>query len=274
MSGDIQAGYPIRRVSECLQSETTNTTWHPWVVCCPNTLSPVNYGNNEQCNAHITDTGPVPYDCANSTWNLWSHAGYFCCEKDQAGFWISDKDNWAYTSYGCEKESLVRRNASLSIANLQTSPSMLCSLSFRLLFSFSFLCLVHVCHGTKSSQAPKPGPNKGAIAGGVVGGVCGLLIIIGLIWFFYRRRRSRSYIKQQEEHPMNSRTGGGFHTELNGTDRETSELEGTQELRGELYDPSPMRNELPADDRIRLELKGDIPQGVKVVKQESAAELP
>ena len=138
MSGDIQAGYPIRRVSECLQSETTNTTWHPWVVCCPNTLSPVNYGNNEQCNAHITDTGPVPYNCANSTWNLWSHAGYFCCEKDQAGFWISDKDNWAYTSYGCEKESLVRRNASLSIANLQTSPSMLCSLYFRLIFFLFF----------------------------------------------------------------------------------------------------------------------------------------
>ena len=49
---------------------------------------------------------------------------------------------------------------------------------------------------------------------------------------------------------MNSRTGGGFHTELNGTDRETSELEGTQELRGELYDPLPMRNELPANDCI------------------------
>jgi len=90
--------------------------------------------------AHITDTGPVPYDCANSTWKLWSHAGYFCCEKDQAGFWITKKINWAYTSYGCEKESLVRRNASLSIANLQTPPSM---------FPF-FYRLLHFCHGTDS----------------------------------------------------------------------------------------------------------------------------
>lgn len=121
MSGQIQAGYAIRRVGECLSQETTNTTWHPWVVCCPDTLSPVNYGDNEQCNAHITDTGPVPYDCANSTWNLWSHSGYFCCEEDQAGFWISDENNWAYKSYGCEKESLVRKNSSLTIANLQSS---------------------------------------------------------------------------------------------------------------------------------------------------------
>lgn len=134
MSGNIQAGYPIRRIGECLTQETTNTTWDPWVVCCPNTLSPVNYGDNEQCDAHITDSGPVPYNCANSTWALWSHAGYFCCEKDQTGFWVSDEDNWAYMSYGCATDSLVRRNSSLTIADLQSSPS---TLLLWLMFLFS-----------------------------------------------------------------------------------------------------------------------------------------
>lgn len=107
----------------------------------------------------------------------------------------------------------------------------------------------------------------------MVGGVCGLLILAGLIWFLLRKRRSRTYARQDEV-SMDSNPRAGSHSGYDTSRRETSELEGNNQARGELYDPSPLRNELPADDRLRMELNGDLPREVKVVKQDSASELP
>lgn len=73
---------------------------------------------------------------------------------------------------------------------------------------------------------------------------------------------------------MNSNPGAGSYSGHDASRHERGELEGSHEVRGELYDPSPLRNELQGENRSRMELNGDIPKAVKVVKQDSASELP
>lgn len=47
-----------------------------------------------------------------------------------------------------------------------------------------------------ATHTPVPShSHAGAIAGGVIGGVAGLLLLLGLIWFLLRRRRSKHQVK-------------------------------------------------------------------------------
>lgn len=46
------------------------------------------------------------------------------------------------------------------------------------------------------TSGSKDSPNVGAIAGGVAGGVCGLLAIIGIVFFFLWRRRRQQQLEQ------------------------------------------------------------------------------
>lgn len=104
----------------------------------------------------------------------------------------------------------------------------------------------------KIASSPKTSSiNKGAIAGGIVGGICGALIIAGMVWFFCRRRRSKT-LKIDEAAPVTSNSPSlqqdtrhmEFPNELEDNDHEPSEIDGSRE-----------RKELPSS----MQLLGDIP---------------
>ena len=112
--------------------------------------------------------------------------------------------------------------------------------------------------GTNSSSS-KPNKNNnssssntGAIAGGVVGGVAGVALILGAIWFVFRRRRRslREGYHQSEHQPIIDAKYAGtppFHTQPTELDsRQTgAELPAPKERPAEV-DASPQRYELEA----------------------------
>src|SRR4030095_10785409 len=51
-----------------------------------------------------------------------------------------------------------------------------------------------------SGSSSSTSSNAGAIAGGVVGGIAGLALIVGLLWFFIRRRKQ----SRPQAHPTHS----------------------------------------------------------------------
>lgn len=50
-----------------------------------------------------------------------------------------------------------------------------------------------------SAPAPRKKDHKGAIIGGVIGGVAGLLLLLALVWFLVRWRRSRTRTKRTRQ---------------------------------------------------------------------------
>lgn len=104
--------------------------------------------------------------------------------------------------------------------------------------------------------------NTGAIAGGVVGGVCGILVIMGLIWLFYRRRQSNKancfptdldhltpYSKLGSDISPNDPKSGAF--EVAGDSKAVPELD--SQLRTELPSDN-TRHELPTNYETPSEL--------------------
>ncbi|KAF3179662.1 hypothetical protein TWF106_002862 [Orbilia oligospora] len=142
-----------------------------------------------------------------------------------------------------------------------------------------------------NNDSEPSGPNTAAIAGGVVGGVLGIALIVGLIWFFFIRKR------QPEEEDMPSiplATGiapTGRHQMMR---YEKPELDGSQQPlqaqagatgNGEAFDPlkqnaqpgNEMAMELPGDERLRPGLERALSNGRSVYELDSGetrGELP
>lgn len=74
-----------------------------------------------------------------------------------------------------------------------------------------------------ASTSSKSSSNTGAIAGGVVGVVVGLLLVLGALWFFLRRRKGASAdsdgVVQQSQRPQFS--------EMESTEQQRHELVGS-----------------------------------------------
>jgi hypothetical protein len=102
MSSEKAKGFAIRRNNTCHTGEQTcATTWDTWTACCPhNSYCPgkdKKYFNNiccpdsSNCTALITN----PAICADNSWNLYAWngkdetGGWFCCESNQQGFYVS-----------------------------------------------------------------------------------------------------------------------------------------------------------------------------------------
>ncbi|PLB43326.1 hypothetical protein P170DRAFT_431276 [Aspergillus steynii IBT 23096] len=185
-------GWSTRRPSRCYGSETGHSTWGSnWSCCPPNTTERVDDDNNTRC--YLDDPGDklssdFPNQCANSSLVLWSDSGnYFCCEETLVGFMNKDE----YKGCGAEGEvreavgdgtvvKIVDQHGKPTATETSTSTSISTSTSMS---SASTSPLPSTSSSSVSST------NKGAIAGGVVGGVGGALLIMGIIWFFLRRRR-------------------------------------------------------------------------------------
>jgi len=102
MSGEIRAGWAIRRDGRCPpNSEVGHGTWGSWWACCPvPTDAWAATNNNTRCDQRSVQEDP-PAQCANSTWSLWYREGYFCCEHNQLGYYYEDN------SVGCATKSVI-----------------------------------------------------------------------------------------------------------------------------------------------------------------------
>lgn len=98
MADESTQGFAIRRNGTCSAQETKcQQTWKDGltttIACCPNDTSCSNSGqpnticcpNGLNCTQEIEAKKPA---CANPTWDLYEQDGYFCCEPDQAGYYI------------------------------------------------------------------------------------------------------------------------------------------------------------------------------------------
>lgn len=105
---EMRAGWAIRRwrpvSQECPSGEFGDKTWGDWFGCCPEETSANKTGGNTQCDRGKIMGDSTPKDqCANSTWTLWYHKGYFCCdsEGDDRGYFYPDD------SVGCANNSWI-----------------------------------------------------------------------------------------------------------------------------------------------------------------------
>lgn len=105
---EMRAGWAIRRwrpdSQECPEGEFGDKTWGDWFGCCPEETSANQTGGNTQCDRGNIMGDSTPKDqCANSTWTLWYHKGYFCCdsEGDDRGYFYPDD------SVGCANNSWI-----------------------------------------------------------------------------------------------------------------------------------------------------------------------
>ncbi|KAJ6001577.1 hypothetical protein N7499_002520 [Penicillium canescens] len=106
--------------------------------------------------------------CANETANVYKADGYFCCANGTSAF---QKENGFV---GCA-DDISDLNQSMTLLAIEYSAPTTTSQS-------------PTNTGGADTGDSSSSSNTGAIAGGVVGGVAGLAILIGLIWFFLRRR--------------------------------------------------------------------------------------
>ncbi|PGH16155.1 hypothetical protein AJ79_01922 [Helicocarpus griseus UAMH5409] len=234
-------GYAIRRDGGCLPDEDGEGTWREWHTCCPSGTVKKDYGDNSQCylKSDQDKSGAVFSRCADPSWSLWEEAGFFCCEPNEIGFTDEKRD-----VYGCATEATFKTKykgyiRAKSHDQPSTSPTSTAA-------------------PPPTATAPKPSTpkptapaesstNVGGIVGGVVGGVCGVLIILAIVWFLLRRRRSRASNSQYVP-----------------TDPKKNSP-------AELYDPAPIRNEL-ADSYYAPSVKPSV--GQPPVRQEEPSELP
>ncbi|KAF9894774.1 hypothetical protein FE257_004395 [Aspergillus nanangensis] len=191
------SGFPIRRNGSCLASEDScGTTWANFSACCPEgSVCPgkdAPYYNNVCCPSNANCTVPLmesPH-CADASWTLYDHTGYFCCLNTQKGFWTTDPKDAVGCSNGYPDG--LTANLLVAISSASTSTSTSTSAPTSTSSSTSAAAAATTTTAPNSADTASTGSsssNAGPIAGGVVGGVAGVAIIIALVWFLLRRRK-------------------------------------------------------------------------------------
>ncbi|PLB34903.1 uncharacterized protein BDW47DRAFT_119940 [Aspergillus candidus] len=235
---DSPAGYALRRNGSCLADEeiSCGKTWGDFSACCPKGTScpskDSKWRNSICCPGGGNCSNMLkkrPHCANNETWNMFNHKNNFCCEKGQTGFWNRNMNN---EGYGCvngqpdDPEYMVLG----PVKQIRDAPETSDSIS------------------------------GGAIAGAVVGAVAGAVIIIGLIWFFLRRRRqARARAQPPSSFQADGRTPSPMYSKLDNGQP------------SELYSEPAKTQPHEIDSVTRRELDG---QGMPVEMGYSPVELP
>ncbi|KAL5357097.1 hypothetical protein BJX96DRAFT_172219 [Aspergillus floccosus] len=227
-------GFPLRRSGGCLSDEVScGHTWGDFYACCPGTTvcpgSRANYYNQVCCPSWSNCTIPLvssPH-CANASASMYDHTGYFCCLPGQTGFWTSNPPDAVGCSDGLPDSvdetiiAAISQSGTVASSTLATTSGTSTSASTTSSTSTS---------SPDDTEDTGSGTNTGAIAGGVVGGVAGLAIILGLLWFFLRRKRKQP---ENASVPLDTKAGPKPPGELDALSQ-PSELPGNHEMLHEL----------------------------------------
>ncbi|KAA8648387.1 uncharacterized protein ATNIH1004_004272 [Aspergillus tanneri] len=199
MSRDDKSGFAIRRHKSCQDGEAAcGPTWGDFHACCPHgsTCPGANtpYVNSVCCpsKSNCTELILDPPVCADRSWTLYDHEGYFCCHKDMRGFFVTDM-SWVGCA-GPNSPGETNYQMLKAISTATPTPTTASVSSTSLLTSKTTAPTTTAGGGNSGSNT-----NTGAIAGGVVGGVAGLAVIIGLLVFFIRRWKEQQVEEQQSD---------------------------------------------------------------------------
>ncbi|OQE23322.1 hypothetical protein PENFLA_c011G01095 [Penicillium flavigenum] len=199
-------GYSLRRNFTCADGEndcgpTWNTSSVSFLRCCPgNTECPVGQKTPGICCPTEEDCSDLLDEkerCADPTADLYftdQTGGYFCCSNDTIGLYTSERQ---YA--GCVKAEDVNdlgvKVTTMRKAVPYTLPASASSdtATATTLSSSTSGAIIATSTSSNNGNTGTSQPNVGAIAGGVVGGIAGVVILIGLAWCLFRRRKKQEY---------------------------------------------------------------------------------
>ncbi|KAJ5705235.1 hypothetical protein N7536_000924 [Penicillium majusculum] len=221
-------GYSLRRNGTCLDNERDcGGTWRSFRRCCPgNTHCPAEEGapgiccpTTKNCEAALNNKAR----CANSTadlYNVQKTEGYFCCTDDTLGVYTVSR---GYV--GCAEAQDVNHlgeKVKTGVAAVQYTISTSTSSNTATATTLSSSTpgtISATPTPTNNANTDTSHSNTGAIAGGVVGGIAGVVILIGLAWCLFRRRRKHpqdSQYIQPPPGPVSELSDSNRITELSG----------------------------------------------------------
>lgn len=130
MSGEIRAGWPVRRFApnshSCLAGESGGVSWGAWFACCPQGTYPKGTREDRWCDGRNNAPGNSTShpQCADSKWKLWTLDGrYFCCDdgKEDRGYYYTNSE---YYYFGCASDDwIANTDASVRRAGSYPQPS-------------------------------------------------------------------------------------------------------------------------------------------------------
>ncbi|KAJ5376741.1 hypothetical protein N7509_013627 [Penicillium cosmopolitanum] len=192
-----RTGWAARRANKCDSDENGAHSWDKWQKCCPAGMKiTVDSENNSGCSFGDPPAN-FPEQCADPDLVLWyDNWGKFCCDADLKGF-ATKKEHWKGCATSDEFNAMYAAGNITNISQKAMSPDTTTSASTLTSQTSASTTTSESSSTSADSESHGSSTNKGAIAGGVVGGVCGALLILGLLWFFLRRRRSSSVTKHE-----------------------------------------------------------------------------
>ncbi|KAI0908904.1 hypothetical protein F4823DRAFT_563361 [Ustulina deusta] len=185
-------GWAIRRNGSCLLAKEVDcgATVNPYRACCPTSSNCPSQYNAACCppNVNCTSSLVETPSCANSSWVMYDNGGYFCCEKGQVGYNISNTD-------GCGISGNALPGGAVPVAVVdQTFSSTSTSASASATTTTTATTEPTTSHPSFSTPSPNTSDTVpgGTIAGAVIGGLAGIATIIGLFWFILRKKKGSS----------------------------------------------------------------------------------
>lgn len=182
-------GWAIRRNGSCLSSDVEvdcGQTRVPYRACCPvSTECPSQYNvaccpSGRNCTAALVETP----SCANSSWNMYDNAGYFCCEKGKIGYGLD------YTA-GCSTSGAALPDGAVPVAIIEQVSSST-SKPTETMKTMTTVSTAPISHSPTSTTHIRSNPSTIFIASIVVGVVAGIVVIAGLLWWFCVRKKTDS----------------------------------------------------------------------------------
>ncbi|KAJ5607897.1 hypothetical protein N7537_004516 [Penicillium hordei] len=231
-------GYSMRRNGSCAGGETDcGKTWDSFRRCCP---------GNTECPAQPNSPGiccPTTKNCKAALDNKWRCAdptadlyfvekteGYFCCANDTRGLYTVSR-NYAACAKAEDMNDLGVEVKTMKAIVQYTLPASTSSniATTTTLSSSTSGTITATSTSSNNANTDTSHSNTGAIAGGVVGGIAGVIILIGLAWCLFRRRKKHpqdSQSIQPPPGPASELSGSNQITELSG--QSIAELPGSE----------------------------------------------